>query len=59
MIQICEIMKLRTAELGKLRLTLRYPLWESLKAKGLVRAARFSWKESIEKHVQVYQAVLG
>ena len=34
-------------------------LRESLRAKGLMRAARFTWKESIEKHVPVYQAVLG
>ena len=31
----------------------------SLRAKGLMRAARFTWKQSIEKHVPVYQAVLG
>ena len=34
-------------------------LRESLRAKGLERAARFTWKESIEKIVRVYQAVLG
>jgi glycosyltransferase involved in cell wall biosynthesis len=33
-------------------------LRESLRAKGLRRAARFTWEESIEKHVLVYQAVL-
>lgn len=34
-------------------------LRESLRAKGLERAARFTWKDSVEKHVKVYQAVLG
>jgi glycosyltransferase involved in cell wall biosynthesis len=34
-------------------------LQASLRARGLKRAARFTWKESIEKHVPVYQAVLG
>jgi len=34
-------------------------LRESLKAKGLERSARFTWKESVEKHVQLYQAALG
>jgi glycosyltransferase involved in cell wall biosynthesis len=31
----------------------------TLRAKGLERAARFSWIESAAKHVQVYHAVLG
>lgn len=31
----------------------------SLRAKGLMRAAHFTWKKTIEKHVQVYQNVLG
>jgi len=34
-------------------------LRENLRAKGLERAARFTWKDSVEKHVEVYQAVLG
>ena len=34
-------------------------LRESLRAKGLERAARFTREESVEKHVRVYQAVLG
>jgi len=34
-------------------------LRESLRAKGLARAAQFTWKESAEKHVAVYQSVLG
>jgi len=34
-------------------------LRESLRAKGLVQAARFTWKEFVEKHVQVYRAVLS
>jgi len=34
-------------------------LRESLRAKGLLRAARFTWKESVEKHVPVYRAALG
>ena len=34
-------------------------LRESLRAKGLLRAARFTWYESVAKHVQVYRAVLG
>jgi glycosyltransferase involved in cell wall biosynthesis len=34
-------------------------LRENLRTKGLERAARFTWKDSVEKHVQVYQAVLG
>jgi hypothetical protein len=25
----------------------------------LARAAQFTWKESVEKHVAVYQSVLG
>jgi hypothetical protein len=31
----------------------------SLRAKGLMRAAHFTWKQAIAKHVQVYQKVLG
>ena len=34
-------------------------LRENLRTKGLERATRFTWKDSVEKHVQVYQAVLG
>jgi glycosyltransferase involved in cell wall biosynthesis len=34
-------------------------LRDNMRAKGLKRAARFTWKESVEKHVQVYQTVLG
>jgi glycosyltransferase involved in cell wall biosynthesis len=34
-------------------------LRENLRVKGLRRAARFPWKESVEKHLQVYQAALG
>jgi len=32
---------------------------ENLRARGLMRAARFPWRESIAKHLQVYQAVLS
>ncbi len=34
-------------------------LIESLRARGLQRAALFTWKKSIEKHIQVYRTVLG
>ncbi len=34
-------------------------LRENLRAKGLERAARFTWKSSIEKLVRVYHAALG
>jgi alpha-1,3-rhamnosyl/mannosyltransferase len=34
-------------------------LRERLRAKGLERAARFTWEEFVDKHIQVYQAVLG
>jgi glycosyltransferase involved in cell wall biosynthesis len=34
-------------------------LRESLRAKGLERSARFTWKESVQKHVELYQSVLG
>jgi len=34
-------------------------LRDSMRAKGLKRAARFTWKESIEKHIRVYEAALG
>jgi glycosyltransferase involved in cell wall biosynthesis len=34
-------------------------LRESLRDKGLRRAALFSWKEAVTKHVEVYRSVLG
>ncbi len=34
-------------------------LRQSLRARGLARAAQFTWKKSVEKHVAVYQSVLG
>jgi glycosyltransferase involved in cell wall biosynthesis len=34
-------------------------LRESMRTKGLMRAARFTWQESIEKHIAVYEAALG
>lgn len=34
-------------------------LRENMRAKGLERAALFTWKKSIENHVRVYQAVLA
>ena len=34
-------------------------LRESLRARGLQRAAMFTWNKSVEKHIQVYRAVLG
>lgn len=33
-------------------------LQATLRAKGLERSARFTWKESVEKHVRLYQSVL-
>jgi glycosyltransferase involved in cell wall biosynthesis len=34
-------------------------LRERLRARGLARAAQFTWENSVDKHIQVYQAVLG
>ena len=34
-------------------------LRQSLRARGLARAAQFTWKQSVEKHAAVYKSVLG
>lgn len=34
-------------------------LREAMRNKGLAQASRFTWKESVERHIQVYRAALG